>query len=85
MTYHAKIIAGGKIVIPADVRRALGVTDGDTIVVEKDVSGGYMLKTKLQVLREIQATMKVAIKKPFTMDEYLAQKWAESDVENASG
>jgi AbrB family transcriptional regulator, stage V sporulation protein T len=81
MTYHAKIIAGGKIVIPADVRRALGVSDGDTIVVEKDASGGYMLKTKLQVLREIQANMRKHIKRPFTVDEFVADRRAEAERE----
>ena len=25
MTYHAKVIAGGKVVIPADIRRELGI------------------------------------------------------------
>ena len=35
MTYHAKVIAGGKIVIPADLRRELGIRDGDTLVVDR--------------------------------------------------
>lgn len=36
MTYQAKIIAGGKISLPAELRRALDLKDGDTISLEHD-------------------------------------------------
>lgn len=36
MTYHAKVIAGGTIVIPADLRREFGIKDGDTVALESD-------------------------------------------------
>ncbi len=39
MTYHAKVIAGGKVVIPADLRRELGIKDGDSVVIERDAGG----------------------------------------------
>lgn len=39
MTYHAKVIAGGKIVIPADLRRELGIKDGDSVVMERGPDG----------------------------------------------
>ncbi len=39
MTYHAKVIAGGKIVIPADLRRELGIKDGDSVVMELGLDG----------------------------------------------
>jgi len=39
MTYHAKVITGGKIVIPADLRRELGIKDGDSIVLEASLDG----------------------------------------------
>ena len=39
MTYHAKVIAGGKIVIPADLRRKLGLKDGDSVVLEHEDGG----------------------------------------------
>ena len=39
MTYHAKVITGGKIVIPADLRRELGIKDGDSIVLEANADG----------------------------------------------
>jgi len=43
MTYHAKVIAGGKIVIPADLRRELGIKDGDLVVLERE-EGGISLR-----------------------------------------
>jgi len=39
MTYHAKVIAGGKIVIPADLRRELGIKDGDSVALERTPEG----------------------------------------------
>lgn len=39
MTYHAKVIAGGKIVIPADLRREFGIKDGDSVVLESGKDG----------------------------------------------
>jgi AbrB family transcriptional regulator, stage V sporulation protein T len=38
MTYHAKIIAGGKLVIPAVLRRELGIIDGDSVVVARAIA-----------------------------------------------
>ncbi|GGB19741.1 hypothetical protein GCM10011380_06640 [Sphingomonas metalli] len=34
MTYQAKVISGGKVVIPADLRRELGIADGDSVTFE---------------------------------------------------
>ena len=36
MTYHAKLIKGGKIVIPAALRHEFGFKDGDMLVFERD-------------------------------------------------
>lgn len=61
MSYHAKMIAGGKIVVPAEVRRELGVKDGDSIVIERDERGQFILKTYAQVVKEVQAAFKSMI------------------------
>lgn len=55
MTYHAKVIAGGKIVIPADLRRELGIRDGDSLVLDRDESGAVVLRTYDQVVQDVQA------------------------------
>lgn len=41
MTYSAKNIAGGKIVIPAELRRELGVNAGDTVLIEREMASWY--------------------------------------------
>lgn len=80
MAYHAKVIKGGKIVIPAQLRRELGFKDGDTLIFERE-GGGVVIKTYEQVIREIQAEVKQCIKTPFTLDDYLAEKYRETDSE----
>lgn len=56
MTYHAKVIAGGKVVIPADIRRELGIKDGDLLVVDRDAKGSVVLRTHDQMLADVGAT-----------------------------
>jgi len=80
MTHHAKIISGGKIVIPADLRHALGMKDGDTLVVERD-GDSIVLKTYAQVVKEVQAEFRAMLNKPFTVDEFLNERranWGEA-------
>jgi AbrB family transcriptional regulator, stage V sporulation protein T len=73
MTYHAKIIAGGKVVIPADMRRALNVKDGDSIVFERE-GDVFVVKSYRQVVHEVQAEFKRLVPNPGTVDEFLAER-----------
>ena len=76
MTYHAKVIAGGKIVIPADLRRELGIRDGDSVRLEAE-SGTITLRrddpeAALQRLREGLAG--------YSVDQFLHERragWGE--------
>lgn len=81
MTYHAKLIKGGKIVIPAKLRRELGFKEGDRLVIERDGSG-FVVRSFAEVIRDIQRTVKAMVKTPFTVDDYLAEKYAEAEREN---
>ncbi|WP_181699776.1 AbrB/MazE/SpoVT family DNA-binding domain-containing protein [Chthonobacter albigriseus] len=58
MTSQAvKIINGGKIVIPASFRRALGLAAGDTVVVE--LAGEELrLRSQAQALSEARAILR---------------------------
>ena len=78
MTYHAKIIAGGKIVIPAELRRELGVVDGDAIVIARDGAGGLSIRTHAHVIAEGQRAYKAMLKRPFTVDEFVADRRREA-------
>lgn len=86
MTYQAKVIAGGKIVIPAELRRELGIVDGDSLVVERDPGGGIVLKTYRQVVGEVQARMKElsAPGDAGIVDELLVERQEEARRERAA-
>ncbi len=58
MTYHAKVIAGGKIVIPADLRRELGIKEGDSLAIERDGDGAMVLKTFSQIVSDVQSAFR---------------------------
>jgi AbrB family transcriptional regulator, stage V sporulation protein T len=73
MTYHAKIITGGKIVIPADMRRELDVKDGDSIVFERE-GDVFVVKSYRQVVREVQAEFKRLMPNHGTVDDFLADR-----------
>ena len=80
MTYHAKVIAGGKIVIAAELRRSLGINDGDTLVVEADGDAGFVIKTFAQVVREEQHAFRAAVGPTYSVDQFLADRrldWPE--------
>ena len=79
MTYHAKLIKGGKIVIPAELRREFGFTDGDTLVFESE-GGRLVLKAYAQVVREVQAEFKAMVPagNRSMVDELLAERRAEA-------
>jgi AbrB family looped-hinge helix DNA binding protein len=77
MTYSAKIIKGGKIVIPAELRRELGFVDGDRLVLERE-GEALVVKSHSQVIRELQQAFKAAMKEPFTVDDFLAERRAKA-------
>ena len=80
MSFHAKLIKGGKIVIPAELRRALGMKEGDTLVFERE-GDGLVLKSRDRMLQELRAKVKAGLKRPISVDSYLREKWAEADSE----
>jgi AbrB family looped-hinge helix DNA binding protein len=84
MTYHAKVIAGGKIVIPAELRRELGISDGDTLVIERDGHGTLTVKTYTQVVREVQQTFKAMVGsyEGSMVDELIADRRREAALED---
>lgn len=84
MTYHAKVIAGGKIVIPAELRRELGIKDGDSVVIERDDRGQLVLKSYAQVVKEVQANFRAMIG-PYEgsmVDELIADRRREAEEED---
>lgn len=81
MTYHAKVIAGGKIVIPAKLRRAMGVKDGDTLVVEEQ-DGALVIRTRWDALRRLQEEMRKVVPADVDMvEELIAERRREAAME----
>ena len=78
MTYHAKVIAGGKIVIPAELRREFGIKDGDSLVLQRDASGGLSVKTFDQVVKETRSAKRFGaiFGAGYTVDQFLSLKIA---------
>ena len=77
MTYHARVIAGGKIVLPAELRRDLGIKDGDSLVIERDEEGGLSIKTFEQVVREERRSFRAIVGADYTVDQFLAERRAD--------
>lgn len=84
MSHHAKLIKGGKVVIPADLRREFGFEDGDTLVFERG-ENGLVIKTYEQVVREIQAEFRALPggQSGSIVDELIADRRAEAALEDA--
>lgn len=76
MTYHAKVISGGKVVIPADLRREFGIKDGDSLVLSRD-EGGISIKTYDQVIRDAQRKFRAIVGPDYTVDQFLRENRAD--------
>jgi AbrB family looped-hinge helix DNA binding protein len=57
-----KIIEGGKLVIPAAMRRAMGIARGDTVVVELLSDGELRVRPLASAIREAQAVVRKSVK-----------------------
>ncbi|WCM26055.1 AbrB/MazE/SpoVT family DNA-binding domain-containing protein [Sphingomonas sp. QA11] len=76
MTYQAKLIAGGKIVIPAELRKALGFQTGDSLVLERE-GDSIVIKTYAQVVREVQKEFRTMVGEGYSVDQFLAERRAD--------
>ena len=55
--YKGRIVSGGRLQIPADVRRELGLTDGDGVRLEV-VDGELRVRSYQAVIKAIQAEVR---------------------------
>ena len=78
MTYHAKIYGGGKMALPADVRRALGIKDGDRV--NLNIADGRLnIRTMEQVVRDMQTRVGRLVPEGISLvDELIADRRAEA-------
>jgi AbrB family transcriptional regulator (stage V sporulation protein T) len=82
-SFHTKLGEDGRIVIPAECRKQIGLKPGDTVVVDADEMGLH-LRSMTQVVKEIQAAFapyRIAGKS--AVDDLLAERRAEAAAEAA--
>jgi len=54
-SFMTQVGQGGRVVIPADFRRALGIKPGDRVVLSLDQDGGLRIVTARQAVLRAQA------------------------------
>jgi AbrB family looped-hinge helix DNA binding protein len=62
LSQAVKIIEGGKLVIPASMRRAMGIARGDTVVVELLPDGELRVRPLASTIREAQEVVRKSVR-----------------------
>ncbi len=76
-----KIINGGKLVIPAQFRREMGIGAGDTVVVEM-TQGELRIRSLSSAIKKAQAIVREFVPDHVNLvDELIADRKAEADRE----
>lgn len=78
---RGRLVSGGRLQIPARVRRELGLKDGDAVIMET-VKGELRVRPYRDVLAGIQARLRKYIPESMSLaDELIADRRAEADRE----
>ena len=79
MTYHLNVAPNGRIVLPADVRRRMGLTEGGALLAE-ETPDGLILRTVQQSVARAQALARryTANKPDASVEAFLANRRLES-------
>lgn len=79
--YHTHIQDNGRVVIPAAVRKALGLKPGDSVVIEAD-KDGFQVRSLAKTLRDAQTIVAAYIPAGVSLaDELIAERHDEADRE----
>lgn len=79
-----KMSEGGRVVIPAEIRRALGLKEGDTVLFEQR-DGEVLLTTRKAQIERARSIFRqyVPAGGPSVVDELIAERRAEAAQEDA--
>ena len=78
---RGKIVSGGRIQLPVDVRRALSLSDGDIMQIEV-VDGEVHLRPQRDAIRRMQDRMRAYIPEGVSLaDELIADRRREAASE----
>ncbi len=75
---HVTMTANGRLVLPAAVRKRLGLANGGTLILE-ETPEGVKLSTMAQAVAQAQALYRQNVRQDFTSDDFLAERRAEAD------
>lgn len=82
-TQRAKIVEGGRLIVPAEYRRALGLENGSVVVVELG-DGELRVRPLGSALRQVQARLRQFVPGGVSLaDELIADRRAEAATEEA--
>ena len=73
-TQAVKIIEGGKLVIPASMRRAMGVAPGDTVVVELLSDRELRVRPLASAVQEAQAIVRKSVQRDRSLADELMRE-----------
>ncbi len=79
MTFHLNVAPNGRVVLPADIRRRMGLSEGGTLLVE-ETPDGLILRTVAQSVAQARALARryTADKPETSVDAFLANRRSES-------
>lgn len=78
---RGKLVSGGRLQVPADIRRALGLNDGDAVTMEV-VDGELRVRAYRETLARIRERMKPYVVPGVSIvDELIAERRAEAERE----
>ena len=76
--HHGRLVSGGRLQLPSDVRRELGLADGDQVVM-RVIDGELYVRPRRDVLKRIQAMLQpYAPVDGSVADELIAERRAEA-------
>lgn len=72
---------GGRVVVPLEIRKSLGIKPGDTVLWDVRAEGGAFFTTRAQRLHNAKALLRPYLAgKPSLVDELIAERRAEGVV-----
>jgi AbrB family looped-hinge helix DNA binding protein len=79
MTYRLNVARNGRVVLPAEVRRRLGLSEGGDLLME-ETPDGLVLRTVAQAVAHAQAIARryLADRPDVSVDAFLANRRADS-------
>jgi len=79
---RGKLVSGGRLQVPADIRRVLGLSDGDTVTMEV-VNGRLQVRPYRDVIAEVHARMRAHLPSGVSgwdvVDDLIAERRAAAE------